>query len=152
MSLNRLFEKQKRTVFYCQFMAHKASEAGFLPSKAFNGQVRVSLVLWTVRNGMHRAQSTSPFYEGKRYQQCRVTSPIRNATGNKGGFLRKETQSASETASLLLNDLGLHSLPETVLASVCFINKTVCDIILLQTLQKSLAYSLIKSIYCSDHL
>lgn len=39
-----------------------------------------------------------PFMKGKRYQQCRVTSPIKNAsvTWNKGGFLHKETQSVSE--------------------------------------------------------
>lgn len=66
MSLNRLFEKQKHTVFYCQFMVHKASEVGFRPSKAFNGQVHLSLILWTVRNGMHWEQSTSPFYERKK--------------------------------------------------------------------------------------
>lgn len=63
MSLNRLFEKQKHTVFYCQFMVHKASEVGFRPPKAFNGQVHLSLILRTVRNGMCWERPTSPLYE-----------------------------------------------------------------------------------------
>lgn len=57
-----------------------------------------------------------PFLKGKKLSVMQMTSPRRNASvaWNKGGFLCKETQSVSETASLLLNDLRLHSLLETV--------------------------------------
>lgn len=47
-------------------MVRKASEVGFLPSKGFNGQVHLSFILQTVRNGMHWERSTFPFSERKK--------------------------------------------------------------------------------------
>ena len=90
MSLNRLFEKQKHTVFYCPFMVRVAPGVGFRPSKAFNGQVHVSLALRTERaEGVGRAHGSPACVKGKGYQVRRVTSPVRYAPGtqNKGGFL-----------------------------------------------------------------
>lgn len=48
-------------------MVHKVSEVGFRPSKAFNGQVHLSLILQAVGKGMH-GEPASPVYERRKIE------------------------------------------------------------------------------------
>lgn len=61
-----------------------------------------------------------------------------SGTWNKGGFLLKETQSVSESSSIILNDLGLDGYPKqfSSLTSIYLINETDAVSFLAQIFEK----------------
>lgn len=106
---NRLSEKQKHTVFYCPFTAHKAPGVGFCPSEAFHGQVHISPAPRSVGAQRRREDPRPPCVKGKAYQLhgWPHLSGMRQGHGTKvASFLCKGSTTCPENCCLTLKWLS----------------------------------------------
>lgn len=157
---NRLSEKQKHTVFYCPFTAHKAPGVGFCPSEAFHGQVHISPAPRSVGAQRRREDPRPPCVKGKAYQLhgWPHLSGMQQGHGTKvASFLCKESTTCPENCCLTLK-WQRRTVHEKQFPSLTFVFIKQNSVLLWvlsffgQTLKKSPAYSLVKTIYCSGHL